>query len=170
MFYRRRNCHLKLHRKRKKWNLIGCMGDVRMHQPHCKTSSGRNNVAENIAGGKQGCQPCRRKRFKSQRSYQAHLKSHIRCDICDLEACPKVLREHKLTHTKPLVPDEADSNRHSHPPFCEPLVVTVTSKPIHVQPQQTVYNECTTGKDTILSADSAPDGAAASNLDINLGF
>jgi len=70
-----------------------------------------------------------------------------------------VLREHKLTHTKPLVPDEADSNRHSHPPFCEPLVVTVTSKPIHVQPQQTVYNECTTGKDTILSADSAPDGA-----------
>ena len=63
MFYRRRNCHLKLHRKCKKWNLIGCMGDVRMHQPHCKTSSGRNSVAENIAGGKRGCQPCRRKRF-----------------------------------------------------------------------------------------------------------
>ena len=145
-------------------NFIACREVVRIHRkPHCKISSGRNNGAENIASGKQSCEPCSRKGFKSERSYQAHLKSHIKCDICGLEACPKVLAEHKLAHAEPLEPDEAESNKLSHPPVCEPLAVSSVSKPCHfqphVQPQETAYQENTAGTNAITSADLALAGA-----------
>jgi len=135
----RNSGHLRSYRTLKKWNLIASR-DVRMHQHHCKISSGRNNTAENIISRKQSCEPCSRKGFKSQRSYQAHLKSHVRCEICGLEACPKVLTKHRLTHSEPLEPDAAGSSILSNLPFCEPVAVAIVSKPIpfqlHVQPKE----------------------------------
>ena len=149
------------HRTCKKWNFIACR---RIHRkPHCTISSGRNYAVENVGSGKQSCEPCSRKGFKSQRSYQAHLKSHKKCDICGLEACPKVLAEHKLAHAEPLEPDEAESNKLSHPPVCEPLAVSSVSKPSHfqphVQPQETTYQENTAGTNAISSTDLALAGA-----------
>ena len=164
---RRNSGHLRSYRTLKKWNLIACREVVRIHQHHCKISSGRNNTAENIISRKRSCEPCSRKGFKSQRSYQAHLKSHVRCDICGLEACPKVLKKHRLTHSEPLEPDAAGSSTLSHLPFCEPVAVAIVSKPIpfqpHMQPQETAHHEdidTTAGKDTISFTDPVLPGAS----------